>query len=185
MAFGNATFSDASSAVSDLFAYQASGYKAQGHLLEAQNYDAAAAFADQNEKFTEASTAIKEHQAQRQIYQVIGTQTTDIAGAGFSTGSGTALDLLRSSASEGAITHAALGQQGLITEQGYRVQADAYRNMAEAARVAAEADQTSGIGALIGTGLKIASAVASVYTGNPAALWDVSNSFLQNQPTDI
>jgi hypothetical protein len=45
----------------------------------------------------------------------LGGQEADVAGAGFSEG-GSALDLLRSSASQGALTHAVLGQQGLITE---------------------------------------------------------------------
>jgi hypothetical protein len=41
------------------------------------------------------------------------------AGSGFQA-SGSSLDILRDSASQGAIAHAVLGQQGLITEAGYQ-----------------------------------------------------------------
>ncbi len=161
MAFGNATFSDAGGAVSDLFAAEGYKYKAQGNLLEAGSYDEAAKFADLNATFTEESTALKLHKAQRDIYQAIGGQEADIAGAGFEN-SGSALDLLRSSASEGALTKETLGLQGLITEQGYKTQADSYRTMAEAARLAAEADLTAATGSTITGIVKGVSAVASV-----------------------
>jgi hypothetical protein len=55
--FGNATFTDVSGGVSDIFGgyAKASGLrlKAQGDLTEAGNYDLAAGLATQNEKFTE------------------------------------------------------------------------------------------------------------------------------------
>jgi hypothetical protein len=67
MAFGQATFSDAGGAVSDLFAAEGYRFKAKGNLLEAGSYDEAAKFSDLNATFTEESTAIKEHQAHRQL----------------------------------------------------------------------------------------------------------------------
>jgi hypothetical protein len=133
-------FNAGGAAVNDLFAADAAGLKAQGLGLEATNYDAAAALAGQNEKFTEQSTAIKELQAQRNIYQTLGTEQADTGGAGLAS-SGSALDLLRSSASQGALTKAVLGQQGLITEAGYREQQQAYTNMASASRLAQEAEK--------------------------------------------
>jgi hypothetical protein len=87
------------------------------------------------------STAIKESQADRNLYQALGTTRADFAvglfarpmncriwrcsGAGFAE-SGSALDLLRESASQGAMTKAVLGEQGLITEAGYQEQAQSY-----------------------------------------------------------
>jgi hypothetical protein len=58
MGLGTATFSDLGGAVSDLFAASGHRAKAQGDLIEAKNYDLAGTYAQQNEKFTEASTAI-------------------------------------------------------------------------------------------------------------------------------
>ena len=81
------------------------------------------------------------------------------AGAGLAQ-SGSAVDLLRESAQEGATTKAAVGQQGLITEAGYQEQHDSYMNMAAAAQAAEQATELSGIGDLVGGGLKLAAAIA-------------------------
>lgn len=145
MAFGQSTFSDISGAVSDIFQGQATAaglrLKAEGDLAEAKNYDLASALADQNEKFTETSTSIKESQADRNLYMTIGGQKADVAAGGFAA-SGSSLDLLRSSASQGALNRAVLGEQGLITEAGYKEQADSYTNMSQAARQAAAEEQS-------------------------------------------
>lgn len=110
--------------------------KAQGDLVEATNYDEAATLAHQNEQFTEQSTAVKEMQTQRQIYQGLGTTRADVAGSGF-TMSGSGLDILRMGAQEGALTKQVVGQQGLITEAGYNEQQQAYTNLAGYARYSA------------------------------------------------
>jgi hypothetical protein len=120
---------DIGGAVSDLFA-------AEGDKAEATNYTEAAGLADQNAQYTMLSTGIKNMQADREIYQTIGKESADVASSGFSSG-GSAGDLLRSSASQGALTHATLSAQGLIQEQGYEEQASSYTNMANAANSAA------------------------------------------------
>lgn len=170
--FGGNTISDLSGGVSDLFggSSTASGLrlKAQGDLVEAGNYDLAAGLAKQNEQFTEQSTAVKSTMAQRQQYLGIGKETAEIAGAGFDTSSGSALDLLRSSAQQGAMQKQLIGQQGLITEAGYNEQADAYTNLANYARRAADTENSmagkSGFMGAITGGLKIALGLASVAT---------------------
>jgi len=146
MAFGNATFTDISGAVSDLFAASADKskaqglrYKAEGDRLEGQNYDLASTLALQNKQFTETSTAIKEAQQQRQLYQGMGETQADVAASGFSA-SGSSIDILADSARQGALTKAVLGQQGLITEAGYQEQAESYQNMSKAASFAVQAD---------------------------------------------
>jgi len=157
MAMSSATgsiFDTAGAAVNDLFGgigdmqqgalkakglnLQAAGLriKAQGDLAEASEYDLAGELATKNARFTEESTAIKEAQLQRSITQTIGGQQADVAGAGFAQ-SGSALDIMRDSASQGALTSAVMGQQGLITEAGYKEQADSYALMSGAARMAA------------------------------------------------
>lgn len=162
MAFGTGTISSIGSAVSDLFAADAHKSKAVGLGIEATNYDEASQFATQNEKFTEQSTAIKQTQLDRSNYLTIGGQAADVAGAGFAA-SGSALDLMRDSASQGALTKAVGEQQGLITEEGYKVQSDSYTNMAAAARVAQDAENNAAEGSTFSSIFHAASAVASVF----------------------
>lgn len=169
MAFGSSTFSGIGGAVSDLFSSEATAsglrLKATGNRVEAGNYDLAATLARQNEQFTEQSTAVKEVMATRQIQMGAGSTEADIAGAGFSN-SGSALDLLRSGAQQGALQKQILGQQGLITEAGYREQASAFDNLASYARYAAtvEDDQAgkSERAGMIGAVFKGAAALASL-----------------------
>lgn len=143
----NSIFGDVGGAVSDLFA-------AEGDRAEASNYRLAAGYADKNEQYTELSTSIKNMQADRQINQAIGQQQSQVAGAGFATG-GSAGDLLRESASQGSLTHAVLSEQGLITEEGYKEQAQSYRTMADAADSAA-------MGSDIGAGIKAIAGIAQI-----------------------
>jgi hypothetical protein len=162
MAFGSSTFGDLGGAVSDLFGSSAHKAKAAGDRIEAENYDLASSLALQNEKFTEMSTAIKQSQLDRSIFQTIGGQQADVAGAGFAE-SGSALDLLRSSAQQGALTKAVAGQQGLITEAGYQEQAQSYTNLASAARLAADAEDRAANGSFFSSIIKGAAAVATLF----------------------
>ena len=162
MAFGSATFTDIAGSVSDLFSADADRSKATGDRIEGQNYDLASTLATQNEQFTETSTNIKQAQLDRNIYQTIGGEQADVAGAGFAN-SGSALDLMRDSASQGALTKAVAGQQGLITEAGYQEQATSYTNMAQAANVAADAEDKAAEGADITAGIKGVAAIATLF----------------------
>jgi hypothetical protein len=156
--FGSsATF--ASGAVSDLFAgfaaaqnaklaaaglnLQAGGLriKAEGDIAEAQSYDLASALASANKQYTIESTTIQQAQLDRQINQTIGSQQAGTAGAGLAA-SGSALDILADSASQGALAHEVLAKQGLITEAGYDEQAKSYDVMAGAARMAAAGEMS-------------------------------------------
>lgn len=162
MAFGSSTVSDIGGAVSDLFASSGDKAKAQGDFIEAKDYSLASDLATQNEQFAETSTAIKQAQLDRSIYQTIGGQKADVAGAGFAE-SGSALDLLRSSAQQGALTKAVAGQQGLIQEAGYKEQAESYANMSQAATIAGNAENNAAIGADIGAAFKGAAAIATLF----------------------
>lgn len=160
--FSSSTFSNAGGAASDLFQGFGDESKATGDRIEAQDYDLAAELAGKNEKFTETSTAVKEAQIERQNYLMAGGQQADVAGAGFSEG-GSALDLLRDSNAQGALTHAVAGEQGLITEAGYTEQETSFTNMANAARMAADAQDNAATGSWITAGLKGVAAVASIF----------------------
>lgn len=88
----------------------------------------------------------------------MGQTTADVSGAGFGM-SGSALDILRSGAQQGALTKQVLAQQGLISEAGYEEQQQSYLNMAQAADAAAQAAKEGGIGSLIGAGVKTMAAL--------------------------
>jgi hypothetical protein len=168
MAIGNATFADFGGGISDLFAAQADKSKAAGDLAEAGEYGLAAKYADQEAAFTKESTAIQEFQQQRELTKSLGQTTADVAGAGFAA-SGSSLDLLRDSASQGALQQAVTAQQGLITEQGYEEQAQSYDIMQSAAQQAAGAENKASFGADITGGLKIAAGFATLFTGGGIA----------------
>lgn len=130
-------FSGIGGAVSDLYA-------AEGDRAEAQQYDLASQYASQEAVFTESSTRIKEMQADRQITMAIGGVKAGYAGSGLAE-SGSAGDVLRESAAQGALTTSAINYQGAETEAGFREQAQSYATMADAARNAAQGAQTGGL----------------------------------------
>src|ERR1700730_1807858 len=102
----------AGAAVGDIFAGFGALAKAQGDIFEQQNYLLASKYALQEAAFTKTSTAIQEMQQTREITKALGQTQADEAGAGFAT-SGSAMDILRESASQGALTKAVAGEQGL------------------------------------------------------------------------
>jgi len=170
MPLSDRTFSDFGGAASDIFSSQLGAeslrIKAQGDLAEATSYDMAARLALLNKQYTVTETGVKQMQADREIYQTISSQQAGVAGGGLAE-SGSAIDLLRSSASQGALSHAIIGEQGLITEAGYQEQHDSYTNMAAAARAAAaaeekEASDTSFFGAITG-GIKAIAGIATLF----------------------
>jgi hypothetical protein len=123
--------------------------EAAGNLAESENYSLAAGLAQANANFTAQSTRIQQAQTSRQITQTIGSGEAAVAASGFS-GGGSAGDILRASASQGALAKGVLAQQGVITEAGYEEQATSYNTLATAGRAAAAtqeemATQTYGI----------------------------------------
>jgi len=129
-------------AVSDLFS-------AQGSKLAGQQYGIAAAASEQAARSTELSTGIQLVQADRNVLRALGGEQADTAGAGFSF-SGSAGDLLRASASNGALTKQLISEQGNLTAAGYRAQAQSYATQ----KAGAGTERT---GNLIGAGLSILS----------------------------
>jgi hypothetical protein len=150
----------AGAGISDIFAASADQSKAQGDLSEAANYDLAAKYAEQEAAFTKESTAISAMQSERQTYQSMSQTKADVAGGGFAA-SGSGLDILAQSASQGALQQAVIQRQGLITEQGYQEQAQSYLNMSAAADMAASAEKKAAGGADIGAALNFGAGAAS------------------------
>lgn len=135
MDFGG--FSYIGTGIQDLFG-------AAGSKQDAASLDKAAGMEDVNAKLAGASKDIQHAAAARDIYKVIGGQASDIAGSGFQM-SGSALDLARSSAQQGAITQALIENQGQIDIQGHLIAATNLRAQAASARSAANASMFGGI----------------------------------------
>jgi hypothetical protein len=149
-------FGSIGAGVSDIFAGFADETKAKGDILEGQAYGEAATLAFQNEQFTKMSTDIQEAQAQRELLLSQGRTQAEVAGAGFAA-SGSALDILRSSAAQGSLQKAVVEQQGLITAAGFEEQGQSYLLMQQAANNAASAEKTAAIGSFIAGGIDILS----------------------------
>lgn len=113
--------------------------KATGDLAEAENYDLAATLAEANSAYTAQSTRIQQNQQERAVTSAIGSQRAGVAAAGFAAG-GSAGDLLRDSASQGALAKGVLSQQGVITEAGFDEQAKSYTTMATTGRSVAASE---------------------------------------------
>lgn len=151
MPLSSTGFDDVGSAVSSIFG-------AVGQLQSAKGYTNAANFALENAGIAKQSADIKTLMAERQAYQTISGQKSDVAGAGLAA-SGSALDLLRSSESQGALTKQLVQNQGAIDVLGYQAEASSYSSMASAAKASAT-------GGFIGGALKIAGAVMAFSDDN-------------------
>lgn len=111
----------------------------QGAAIEGQSYGTAASLAALNAKYTTASTAVQSAQADRALFMTLGTGKAIAAAAGGTEG-GSAGDILRANAAQGALSKAVLQEQGAITTAGYQQQQSAYELMQQASGVAQQAD---------------------------------------------
>jgi hypothetical protein len=110
--------------------------------------------AEENALLTAQATKVKLEQQQRQIFGVLGTEKAQVAGAGFAA-SGSALDILRSSASQGALAKAVTTETGAIQETSYREQAAQFGAMKDAANTSAIGQSVAGLLQLGGAGFSI------------------------------
>lgn len=163
-------------------------YQSKGSTAEANSFTTAAQLAQQNAALTATSTKIQETQTARSVFQAEGTQMADVASAGF-TESGSALDLLRSSANQGALAEALTNIQGAVTENSYAAQAGAYTGAAASAKESATGNTVGAIAALggalvnnaqtlVSAGKTVVSGISSMFSsgGSDAALSSVSNA---------
>lgn len=97
-------------------------------------------------QLTLLETGIKETAASRNIYQVLGGARADIAASGLKN-AGSAADLMRSSAQQGAITKAIIGIQGQIDYSSLTAQSQA---AAQQASASSSGGWMSAIGGVLG-----------------------------------
>lgn len=168
----------ASEKKADMFRLEAQAdlLKGRGAQIEGEAYSRAGQLAQLNKAYAAESTAVQQAQADRQITMAIGGTRAAVGASGLLE-SGSALDVLRDSASQGALQKEILAKQGLITEEGYQEQADVYTKMVEASNVAvqgsqlasqihlkaAEAEDEAAQGSYIGAAIKGVFGVASLF----------------------
>lgn len=124
-------------------------FGAFGHFEAEKSYKTAGKYAKENVGLEKQSLAIKLAQTRREVFKVIGGQQADVAAAGFGKG-GTAGDLLRDSAAQGALAEAGVQVQGAININAAQAEVDA-------AAAKAKSEHTAGIGGIFGAILGVAS----------------------------
>lgn len=124
-----------------------------GSLASAKGSKASARSYREQARLTLISGKIKQRGLDRDIYKTLGGARADVASNGVET-SGSALDSIRASATEGALAKAI---QSLNTKSEYASAIGA----AEAAEAEAKSKKKSGIGSIIGGAVQIGSAIAA------------------------
>lgn len=171
--FKTVDFAGIGDAASTLFGALAQGDAAKGYKSQAAGYQAQAAgyrkagdISGMNQDIASQASRITAVQADRELYQTLGGQRSDIAGANLAA-SGSALDVIRSSAAQGNLTKQLLGRQDAITQLGYEQEQSSYAAMAASADASASAANASASaakkqksGGILGSILKVAGVVA-------------------------
>lgn len=143
MALSASFFGDIGAGISSFFG-------AEGSEKEASAYKKAAGYASANAGLAQRATDINSNIVQRNLYMSLGTERADTAAAGFQQ-SGSALDLIRSSTEQGALSKALVETQGAQQVLGYQSEAEADKAKASAA-------SDAGTGGFLGGLLDIAGA---------------------------
>jgi hypothetical protein len=142
---------------SDIFAGFGDMSKMKADELESGQYQQAAEFAGQEAQFSQDSTAIQLAQKNRETTMAMGKTASEVAGSGFAP-SGSALDIMRSNAQQGALAQSVTSEQGQINTQGYQEQQQSFETMATTAGNAAKAANLASIGSFAAAGISFAAA---------------------------
>lgn len=133
--------------ISGLFGAAGDFAQAAGDIAEANAYSKAEKYANQNAVISQEAGDIKEEQASRQIFKVLGAQQAEYGGAGL-TGGGSAQYVVRDSVAQGALEKAIINEQTQINVTGYKEQAAQFEGMKSAADAAAVAAAANGVGSI-------------------------------------
>jgi hypothetical protein len=145
-------------AASDLF-------DAKGYKEAAKGYEGASRISKENAKLSSFATGIKLVQHRRDAYRTTSGQRADIAGAGFAN-TGSALDLMRSSAADAALDQSIINIQGTIEKNDFVAQGKLYDAQAEQAEVKEK-------GSIFGAVLKGAAAIGSLFLSDRSMKEDI------------
>ena len=158
MAYGPSNVAAAGSGVSDIFAGFGDIDKMKADELESGQYTEAAQFAGEEAEYSQDSTAIQMAQKNREATMAMGKTASEVAGAGFAA-NGSALDIMRSNAQQGALATAVTSENGQIQTQGYQEQQQSFETMATIAGNAAKSANLASIGSFVGAGISFAAAL--------------------------
>ena len=141
---------------------------AENDTLAASSYTQASGIASQNLSLEQQSTAIKETQADREIFQNESSQQATAAGNGFQE-AGSAAAILADSANQGALQKQLIQQQGDITANATQeqllalnTQSQEASNQATMQTNAGNAAGSAATGALVGGAFKAVAGIASI-----------------------
>lgn len=141
-------FSSAGGAVDSFFGSKASAATAAGARAAAAGLRAAAGIAQNNLGIEEQSIGIKQLSASRSIFQTDSSMRANIAGNGFAE-AGSAMDLLKDSATQGDLQHSLVSQQGEIDLNSIKTQVLSLNTQADqqdaAAAAASNGSMISGV----------------------------------------
>lgn len=129
-------------------------FSAQGSQEAANILNQAAQVGQQMETLEGVSGKLQQQQQQRQLYQVQGQQVA-AAGANNTATAGSALNIIRSSQQQGALTQQLTGVQTGIQQEGTQMQVLQIQAEAAQAEAAAQAQTAAGIGSLLGGGVTL------------------------------
>lgn len=124
-------------------------FGAIGDFSEANDYNTAAKIATQDAALAEESGRIQQTQLSRKVFQTTG-QEAAATGAGNFASSGSALDVLRSTVQQGGLQHQIIGLQAGIQADSFRQQAEAYKGQAASAQAAGAGGLVNGILGIFG-----------------------------------
>ena len=163
------SFGDQAQAAADRGSAAADLLTATGADEASSAYTTAASIAASNEALTQRGGQIQQEQEQRTITQALGTESADVAGAGFKN-SGSALYLMKSSLQQGALAKQLISNSTEITAQGFAQQDVAYTGQATAATTQAAAERAAAEGETEAAGYADQAASASEATGAVSAV---------------
>jgi hypothetical protein len=148
---------DNGKAVQGIGAAASSIFGAIGDFAEAGAYQQAANLSGIEAGYASENTRIQEAQAQRKLYQVEGAAAAKVGGAGLAMG-GSNLDIMRSSAQQGALNKQLIQTQGNINVAGYQQQEESYHQMSVAAN-------NAGLGGIVSGVVDALGVIAAPFTG--------------------
>lgn len=161
MSMLNSGIGDLSGAVSSIFSGFGSQIAAGASRRSAQQYRDNAQNIETDKGLVEMGNRVKEFQANRTLENAVGSTQAAVAGNGFSN-SGSGLDILRESATQGAITVNTTGVQDQMQLNDMERKAQAYLTEAQNAEDTAKAQDLAADGSFLGGALKGIGAVANL-----------------------
>lgn len=160
MAEGSGSFADVGAGIGEFGAAVGDLFAARGATAAAASYGKAATLEEQNAQIEAASGKLQEAAERRTVYQSLSGTRADVAGAGLKL-SGSAENVLRSSAQQGTMATALISEQTAINVQGFEAQATAYTGQEEQEQALAKADKLGAIMNGISGAVSMVAAVAA------------------------